>query len=311
MAFGVMGALVVLVFCCFRTQEWKPLAWFGLVLGLAMVPRMTALLQLMQCGDPGGPFACLSNVALGSSHPEIALSDRLWRAFHDRFAVDLGTIWVGIAATALVGVVPWGKQIFNKRQAPSASLWIALSVGCALVGIVLLGAGISSLRSYHLRILAAPIAMMVGLGVVRFWPLGIGLMVWAWTAWQNPPIQGFHPNSVNKMDEIAAGMASWEGPLWVDGVWWKGGGRLEPAGVVLAAVLQGQSPERFGVGAEVGMVLLVGGDGESTTIRFDGPIQARQWVDQNERGSPVGWGGAFDWWAVLHPKQADIGASNW
>ncbi|NOY25184.1 MAG: hypothetical protein GXP62_04865 [Oligoflexia bacterium] len=310
---------------------------FGLVLGLLMVlpglgariglvdlstaclvaflfalPRLLRLLLLANCGED--PLTCLSEVALSNVHDDVLFQQVLLTALHDRFIVDLGPfISVGLVVGLLMSR-PWTGIG-------------TLALG-GLAGVLLLASVTGYLQSYHLRILAAPLVVSASVGLARLLPLAL---IWAgWTAWVGIPKLpvGPDPGAVDRHDELALRLADEPAPIWVDRVWWQGPPALDASAVVLSAVLQGQDPDRFQVGADVPMVLLSTGSkllppgrllaagtlsstGTSWSMtRVEDADQVKRWIAR-QGAEPLQTGGAWDWLTALHPEAASLEATRW
>ena len=280
----------------------------GIALGLgalALLPRLLHLAWLADCGE--GIVPCLGHVALGSSE-SLTLGQLLARALHDRLLVDLGP-----AALCL------GMGLLLLGLSPSRRL--LLPILGALVGLLLLGLSIHSLRPYHLRILAVPLAVGAGLGLSRLvWlPVPIVFAI----ALGRTTLPGAPEQAPQVHDEIARTLGASSGPIRVDGAWFSGPLCLEPAGVVLSAILQGQDPDRFRLDPDTPVLLLVSdpalippawvlwGREGCAAIPFDDLAAARAWVDAQADAPPQRTGGAWDWWVALHPKEADLHDVAW
>ena len=185
-----------------------------------------------------------------------------------------------------------------------------------------MGTAIGYLRSYHLRILAMPLGVVAALGWARWWPASLGLgalCVGLWGLWT--PLAPAE-DLVRPSDEVAAGLGSQATPIWVDRVWWEGEPCIDPAGVVLSAVLGGQPAEDFQLDPMAHFVLIECGE-----VFFEGPpawpagadwrvrsfprsANAGSWVD--EQGlDPIQRGGAWDWASVLHPESVRLEQAEW
>ena len=101
---------------------------------------------------------------------------------------------------------------------------------------------------------------------------------------------------------------------------------LDPAAVVLAAILQGQDSDRFNVQGSPTVILLVNGQPRTeqaellsevlatgddwSMIRFESHDSASAWLDmQQAPAAPTG--GAWDWLKVLHPVGTDLADTDW
>lgn len=245
---------------------------------LIAAPRLLWISSMADCGE--GILDCLSPIALGSSEP-LERWALLQRALADR---------AGELSTGLLPLLA-GLALCRDRRA------LLLAIG-ATAGVVLLALSVHSLRPYHLRIVAAPLAVAAGLGLARGgWMGGVGGL-WAVLALAlHPPPLG-DPGAAARHDAVAAELAALPAPVWVEGAWYGGPIALDPAGVVLAACLQGQSPERFAPGGRI--VLLVSRPDSATVQTFEDAAAARDWLRQS--GPPEVLGGAADWASILQPS---------
>ena len=227
---------------------------------------------------------------------------------------------MGLVLAGLLCLLPQKKH--TEFRCGAALMW-AIGV---MVGVALVGLSVDSFRSYHLRHAAAPIAVAVAVGVARWWPIAVALTVWALQAGLAVSTSGPDPGAVHRTDALARSLDELADPLWVDGLWYAGPARLEPSAVVLSAVLQGQRPDRFDVGPEVPVLLLVNGvidverrDGVEPTVHASGEdwqallfpdIQtASAWLGQGPE--PQRHGGAYDWLTALQPEDADLARTEW
>jgi hypothetical protein len=316
MAFGaVLGVILMRPWRRWERRVCVSAVLVGLVFA---VPRLVHVVRIASCGE--GPLACLGGVALGSTEPSGTIWGMVYRAFHDRFVVESGLLWVGLLLAALLCLLPHKKDA-GPRCAPALAWAIGVVVGVALVGL-----SVDSFRSYHLRHAAAPIAVAVAVGVARWWPAGVALAAWALQAALTLPTSGPEPGAVYRTDALARSLGTLADPLWVDGLWYSGPARLEPSAVVLSAVLQGQRPDRFDVGADVQVLLLVNGvmglearEGVEPTLHasgedwqallFSNMWAASTWVAHGP--DPQRSGGAYDWLTALHPLEADLARTDW
>lgn len=248
---------------------------------LVALPRLVWIADMADCGE--GLSACLAPIALGSSEA-LSRVDLLGRAVTDR-AGEL---------SAALPVMLAGLTLCRERRA------LLLALG-ATVGVVLLALSVHSLRPYHLRIVAAPLAVAAALGLARWRALGIvgGLIGTVALAAHPAPLGD--PGALARHDAVAADLAALPAPVWVEGAWYGGEVALDPAATVLSAILQGQPAERFGPGGTI--VLLVSREESAEVLTFADAGQARDWLSANP--DPEVLGGAADWAAILRPG-ADV-----
>lgn len=297
------------VLCWPRLREQLGDRGIGLAVltgGLLAVPRVLRTGVQAMCGE--GPIDCLSKVAQSNIGPEVDRVGLLSEALHDRFAVDLGWLWLVL----LLGV------LLSLRSRPRrAGAW---AIG-GLVGLLLIGSLIGYVRSYHLRILAVPIAVAASIGLSRLWPAcwaaAVAAAVWGWT---ERPV-GPDPGALERADTIAAEVVKLQGTLWVDQVWWDGPPRVDAPAVVLSAVLQGADPDRFELAESATLVLLTSAgppppwppllEGPGWRVHAaPGAAEARAWVS-GRAIKPRQVGAALDWAGALHPGRADPSTARW
>jgi hypothetical protein len=302
---------------------------------VSLLPRWVLLVQQASCGD--GWSACLGRVALGSSEPALGRAGLLMRALQERVTGDFGLIAGALLFAAVVSALwrlPGRPQTRDDLAAHALARWGLGSV----VGIILVGLAVESLRPYHLRIAAAPLALLVGVGLTRNWLLSAGLVATLGALWTGATPTSEVKGAVERADHLAQRIESVSAPLRVDRVWYDGPAYAEPAGVVLAAVLQGQDPARFTTRGGARRVLLVAGGPASTAaagrgfnaldgvgayqggflaagngwlaLEFADPGASAAWAAQYVR-APYQAGGAWDWEVALHPEDADIARSAW
>ena len=283
------------------------------ILGAGLIAaRLRWLAQLAACGR--GALTCLGEVAQGSAEPELGRGAMLLRALHDRFEVDPGVGWWAplLAGALLVAVAPGARR----ARGPL----LTFTVACTL-GILAVGLGVMSLRPYHLRVAAAPLAVLAALGVGRVaGSLGAGIIAGALMAVAGiPDWAHVRLGSPGWTDGLAAQLAARPGPMRVDAVWFDSPVGVEPAPLVLAAVLAGAPAARFRADDQAEALLIVNGTGAGWPaggepllawpagglLRFPDAAAARAWIDAAP-APPVARGGAFDWARALHP--GEVGA---
>lgn len=285
------------------------------LMGLLALGRVGWLWRLGQCG--AGWVACLGRVASGSSEATPTSMDFVVRALHDRWLVDAAALGWAPAGIVLIAVIL--LLVRPGKHGHAVLLWAAL----ATAGIIALGLGVHSLRPYHLRIVAAPIAVVVGLGLSRVWPLA--LVVAALSLGAVPrPVVAAGDGSPAHVDALAVALRPDAGPVRIDAVWYGDPVGVEPAPVVVSMVLQGMSADRLQARADVPVVLLVNTDegrprpdrspmavwDTGYALRFDRLTDAVAWVD-GQVLRPVVEGGAFDWVKALHPDDPGQDAVSW
>jgi len=258
--------------------------WIG---ALAAVPQAARLGSLALCGE--GIGACLAKVAQSNITEPVPWMELTKVSLHDRFAVD----FKGTTAVVIVGVV---LALFCRQKDHRKS---ALFAVISLIGV--LGVGLSNgyIRSYHLRIVAVPVAAVAAIGLARVWPLaGVASIAVVLTHMDRLPV-GPDPGAMARQDAAATTLPN--GPLWVDRVWWGGPPTLDASAVVLSGWLRGRGD--FELGDTTPFVLLnVGSEADEPTIKLFGSAStAREWV-QEQSTAPHQAGGAYDWATVVQPN---------
>ncbi len=319
LAIGAALGVLAMVPTLWRTLGGRGLLPAAGVLLLLALPRLLRLLALARCGDD--PLSCLAAVAQSNVHEGEPFLLHLRDALHDRFRVDLDEPTSLGLLLGLLLARPWRVSI---SAGPGALAIGALAIG-SLAGLLLVAALNGYLQGYHLRILAAPLAVAAAVGLARPAPLAL---LWAalalWLGLPAAPV-GPDPGAVARHDALATLLADRPGPLWVDRLWWRGQPVLEPSGVVLSAWLQGQEAARFQVGPAVPMILLSVGEACGTPLA-EGRAEeaATDWAvcalsreeavalrDRHPEAAPIQSGGAWDWVVALQPGREDSEAARW
>ncbi len=180
-----------------RGQRW----WVSLLLVCVVsIPRCIWLWELLQC-DAGG-LACLTLVAVSSSETASSF-DLLIRALTDR-------LWVEMGFASLLMIAGWlasDDKILKH--------WLLYSV----IGIVLLGLSVSTLRPYHFRVLIVPMFVLAIQGWSRLGRVGYVAGV-AWVimvvVFRIAPVDWY--NTGTETDEVAAALCQRaESEVWLEG----------------------------------------------------------------------------------------------
>ena len=260
----------------------------GIMFGaLVAVPRLIRLVLLANCGD--SVVQCLSKVAQSNVTEPIPWITLLTTAIHDRGTGDLASgAWVVLAGL--------GAVLLCRTSAHRKVGHFALA---GAVGLMMLGLCTGYIRSYHLRIAAAPFAVAAGIGLARMWPLAlVGAVAFVTQTHHRLPV-GPDVGAIARHDRVAAELPAT--PLWVDRVWWDGPPTLDPSGVVLSGWLTGR--QNFRLGTDVSFILLQvrASLPEGQIIELKDTQEARRWL--NEQGSlPHQRGGAYDWATISNPQ---------
>ena len=266
----------------------------ALVLGvLCCLPRLWWIQTMADC--PGGsPLSCLSTIAWGSSEGALSRPQLLWRALLDRSTETSGATLLLLAGVA--------AALWHRR--PSGAWAIGV-----LLGIILLGLSVQSLRPYHLRIAAAPLALAAAVGWLRMGRVGWAAALLAVLLTATAPLPLGTPGALRQHDTLGRMLAD-EAPAWVDAAWAEGPIQASPAGVALSAVLQGAPAADLRPAPQRPVLILVSGlqhedalfNGENGyVLHFSSLSAAQYWIDSTP--SLQGAGVARDWLAALFPGE--------
>ncbi len=252
----------------------------------ACAPRILRVGDIAFCGE--GIGTCISRVARSNVVEPESWTTLATVALHDRFAVDFkGTVAVLVVGLALA--------LICRRSDHRWSTGFALT---GLAGLLLLGLFNGYVRSYHLRIMAVPIAVAAAIGLARVWPLALIAAAAVVTTQSSRLPVGPDPGALQRHDSVAEDLPP--GPLWVDRVWWSGAPELDASGVVLSSWLTGRRD--FTLGEDTPFVLLSVSTGspDAAVVPFETARLAREWVDGQNK-EPHQLGGAYDWATIAHP----------
>ena len=286
LALGVGLSLLPFIGRLHRIHGGRTLRKAAIIAAVACVPRIARMVDIALCGE--GIQACFSKVAQSNIVDPEPWMQLAYLAVHDRFAVD----FKGTLAIILVGVF---LGILCRRGDHRWSVGFML---LGLTGVLLVGIANGYVRSYHLRILAVPVAVAAGIGLARVWPLALiasGAIVAAQI--DRLPV-GPDPGSTARHDEALSALPS--GPVWVDRVWWDGHPTLDPSAVVLSGWLTNRTD--FQLGPQTPFTLLNVDDAGTVPpiVHFESAAAARSWVNDQNR-EPHQLGGAYDWATIAHP----------
>ena len=284
----------------------------GLVFSL---PRLSWLWTLSHC-DAGGALSCLARVAGGSAEEGLGSAELLWRALHDRAAVELGLGAMVSGLGLLLAVAP-GRG----RTASGLVFFVAFG----LLGVLLLGLSLSTLRPYHLRHLAVPVAVLAGLGWSRLGPGALLATIPLFVAWSSSQGAAGAPRAAALHDELARRLPA--GAVRVETLNPGRPGPVDAAGIVLSAVLSGQERTRFTVGPQVPLVLVLGDEVAVSAVGADlgrtlaqvGGAELRAFEDLGVARrslcptlTPSSWlSGAADWLGAVRPESPGLGTDAW
>lgn len=164
-----------------------------------LIPKMLWIWQIMQC-ERGG-LDCLQAIALSSSE-EISIYQQITRAYHDRFWVEMGF------AGPFLFLGLW----FSRKE--PFTQWVLVS----MLGVLMLGILISTLRPYHFRALAAPMVIASVLGWVRMIKTFLFIApLWGGFLAFFPPKPVAWKNNVSIHDQLADVFCGISDPFWVEG----------------------------------------------------------------------------------------------
>ena len=165
-----------------------------------LLPRLLWVYHLMQC-DAGG-LACLTTVAVSSSNPEVSIADMLVRVLHDR-------LWIEMGLGSLLMIIGWWYS--ENREMKHWLVW-------SVLGIVVLGLSISTLRPYHFRVLIIPMFVLSVRELSKLDLKGVVLgMLWMVSviAYRIEPVPWY--GAVDEADEIATMLCEQTDPIWLEG----------------------------------------------------------------------------------------------
>ena len=287
LAIGVALGILPFAARLHRVHGGRVLRTALLIGGIAVLPRLLRLIDLAACGE--GPSACIAAVARSNVVDPEPWSRLIAVALHDRFAVDFN----GSLAVVVVGLV---LALFCRQR---DHRWAVGFAALALAGILGVGLVNGYVRSYHLRIVAVPVAVATALGLARVWPLAIvATAAFVHTQVDQLPV-GPDPGALSRHDAVASALPP--GPLWVDRVWWSGPPTLDASAVVLSGWLNDRRDFRLGPSTPFVLLSVTDDAGEPSVVSFATASEARDWV--TERGaSPHQIGGAYDWATIAHPE---------
>lgn len=287
LALGVGLSLLPFVRRLHRIHGGRRLRTAALIAAVACLPRIARMVDIALCGE--GLHACFSKVAQSNIVDPEPWTQLAYLALHDRFAVDFkGTLAIILVGTALAVLC----RCRDHR-------WSVGFMLLGLSGVLIVGIANGYVRSYHLRILAVPVAVAAGIGLARVWPLALvasGAIIAAQI--DRLPV-GPDSGSMARHDEALSGLPS--GPVWVDRVWWGGPPTLDPSAVVLSGWLNKRAD--FQLGEHTPFTLLNVDDATNVPpiIHFKSAAAARSWVNGQNR-EPHQLGGAYDWATIAHPN---------
>tara|TARA_B110000037_G_C16993909_1_gene454287 strand:+ start:170 stop:862 length:693 start_codon:yes stop_codon:yes gene_type:complete len=137
-----------------------------------------------------------------SSSEGASIFAQIIRVLHDRFWVEMG---IG-GGLLLLGLWFSRKEVFTQ--------WVLFSI----LGILILGLSISTLRPYHFRILAVPMVVASVLGWIRMGRVFFTLApIWFVSLVVFPPTQVSWKNQVEKHDQIARALCELSVSFWLEG----------------------------------------------------------------------------------------------
>ena len=195
------------------------------VLILGFSGRIFWLWEILKC-DTGG-FACVLEIASGSSE-QMSYLDILRRIWDDRIWGEMG-LW-GIFY--IIGIyIPW----FH-RKIQHVDVWVCLS----LIGVMLLGLSLSTLRPYHLRILSVPLIVVAVVNISQLQRYAYILVGIIWFLTSPKQIQTGHNIGIAFHDTQGKFLLSRQQPFWLEGTI-ESEQKCSSSGVVLSAYLQGIS----------------------------------------------------------------------
>jgi len=192
----LLGIVWLLVQMAKQSRSWFLISVFAML--IACIPRILWMVQLLQC-DAGG-WQCIQNISLSSSEA-LSITTVMTNIFHDRLWIEMGTGGVVLIVGCFLG-----------RKEPLQT-WVLLQI----VGIVLLGLSISTLRPYHFRIVAVPLLCWSICGWMRVgWKCWPAIPLWVYgVIWQSPSPLDTRVKAQDH-DAIADVLCDISGPFWLE-----------------------------------------------------------------------------------------------
>ncbi len=216
----VLGCGLSLVWLWYQMYKRGESWWLSVLLAvLFLVPRMFWVWELLQC-DAGG-WACIQEISVSSSE-DTSTVELLKRVVVDR-------LWIEMGLASGIMLLGWYRSTDKSFQS-----WIIWSV----VGVVLLGLSVSTLRPYHFRVLIVPMFLFAVDGLSKWGGLGrvLGACWMVMVLWYRiEPVDWY--TTVEETDEVAGFLCAQTEPIWLEGY----GESLDasPQSVGVSMILQG------------------------------------------------------------------------
>jgi hypothetical protein len=254
------------------------------ILLLGFLGRIFWVWEIMKC-DAGG-IACITEIASGSSE-QISYMDIVQRIWKDRILGELG--WLGMFY--LLGLcIP-----FFRRRITSIDMWIWLSC----IGILILGLSLSTLRPYHMRIVAVPMIVIAVVHMNRICKYGyvfVGFM-WICTTPKTIPIDISNHVGMTFHDEQGSLLLQRKTMFWLEGTI-ESELKCSSSGVVLSAYLQGLSVNLLPSEPKGDLLVF-----DCKKVKYKGSLlHVEDWKDDIVFEELIG---AFDWVRAFH-RDEDI-----
>ncbi len=255
------------------------------ILILGFTGRIIWLWEILQC-DSGG-LACISEIASGSSE-QMSYLDIVRRIWDDRICGEMG-LW---GTLYIIGIcIP-----FFRWKNQSVDVWVFLS----LIGVMLLGLSLSTLRPYHLRILSVPLIVVTVVNMShlqRYGYIWVGI-IWFLTSPKQIQTDIHHNIGIAFHDRQGQLLLSRDSTFWLEGTI-DSEQKCSSSGVVLSAYLQGISVNLIPSKPKGDLLVL-----DCKKVNYLGTITNLDEIQKNVNLEELV--GAFDWARAFHPDNEII-----
>lgn len=295
-------------FLLFLPAAWRAAGRGGRALALALGLGLVglALARLGSAGLLAGREG-LREVALGSASASPLAGPAL--------LAEVGRAWASLDHRLTWGLLPAGLLLALPSRV----------AGCVLlsaVGVAALGLGVEHLQVYHLRLLAAPLAVAASVGWARLGPApllaaGVALATWRAPAWLGLPV-----GTLAELDALARVVAAEPGPVWLDRASLGPGGCLPLPGLVLSMELQRRPTGQLALDPGAPLLLVTCGvepppgaelrwrRGDHALLRFGSVGAAHAWATALRPGR-LDAGDAAEWAAILGRTPVGVERTRW
>ena len=190
----------------------------------------------------------------------------------------------------IIGIyIPW----FH-RKIQHVDVWVCLS----LIGVMLLGLSLSTLRPYHLRILSVPLIVVAVVNISQLQRYGYILVGIIWFLTSPKQIQTGHNIGIAFHDTQGKFLLSRQQPFWLEGTI-ESEQKCSSSGVVLSAYLQGISVNLIPSKPKGDLLVL-----DCIKVNYLGTITNLDEIQQSVNLEELI--GAFEWARAFHPDDEII-----